>query len=83
MKVKIDIDCTPEEARSFFGVPDVKPMQDVMMKEVEQRMMANVQAMDPEVLVKTWLPAGIQGWEQMQRMFWSQMAGGDKDKKDD
>lgn len=83
MKVKIDIDCTPEEARSFFGLPDVKPMQDVMMKEVEQRMMANVQAMDPEVLVKTWLPAGIQGWEQMQRMFWSQMAGGDKDKKDD
>jgi hypothetical protein len=83
MKVKIDIDCTPEEARSFFGVPDVKPMQDVMMKEVEQRMMANVQAMDPEMLVKTWLPAGIQGWEQMQRMFWSQMAGGDKDKKDD
>jgi hypothetical protein len=83
MKVKIDIDCTPEEARSFFGVPDVKPMQDVMMKEVEQRMMANVQAMDTEMLVKTWLPAGIQGWEQMQRMFWSQMAGGDKDKKDD
>jgi hypothetical protein len=83
MKVKIDIDCTPEEARSFFGLPDVKPMQDVMMKEVEQRMMANVQAMDPEMLVKTWLPAGIQGWEQMQRMFWSQMAGGDKDKKDD
>ncbi len=83
MKVKIDIDCTPEEARSFFGLPDVKPMQDVMMKEVEQRLMANVQAMDPEVLIKTWLPAGIQGWEQMQRMFWSQMAGGDKDKKDD
>ena len=83
MKVKIDIDCTPEEARSLFGLPDVKPVQDVMMKEVEQRMMANVQAMDPEVLVKTWLPAGIQGWEQMQRMFWSQMAGGDKDKKDD
>ena len=83
MKVKIDIDCTPEEARSFFGLPDVKPMQDVMMKEVEQRLMANVQAMDPEVMIKTWLPAGIQGWEQMQRMFWSQMAGGDKDKKDD
>ena len=80
MKVKIDIDCTPEEARSFFGLPDVKPMQDVMMKEVEQRLMANVQAMDPDVLIKTWLPAGIQGWEQMQRMFWSQMAGGDKDK---
>ena len=83
MKVKIDIDCTPEEARSFFGLPDVKPMQDAMMKEVEERLKANVQAMDPEVMIKTWLPAGIQGWEQMQRMFWSQMAGSDKDKKDD
>jgi len=83
MKVKIDIECTPEEARSFFGLPDVKPMQDVMMKEVEERLKTNVQAMDPEAMIKTWLPAGIQGWEQMQRMFWSQMAGGDTDKKDD
>lgn len=83
MKVKIDIDCTPEEARSFFGLPDVKPMQDAMMKEVEARLKANVQAMDPELMIKTWLPAGIQGWEQMQRMFWSQMASGDTDKKDD
>jgi len=83
MKVKIDIECTPEEARSFFGLPDVKPMQDAMMKEVEERLKTNVQAMDPEAMIKTWLPAGIQGWEQMQRMFWSQMAGGDTDKKDD
>ncbi len=83
MKVKIDIDCTPEEARTFFGLPDVKPMQDAMMKEVEERLKASVQAMDPEAMIKTWLPAGIQGWEQMQRMFWSQMAGGDTTKKDD
>ena len=83
MKVKIDIDCTPEEARQFFGLPDVKPMQDAVMKEIEDRMLANLQAMDPETMFKTWLPAGIQGWEQMQRMFWSQMTGGDENKKDD
>lgn len=87
MKVKIDIDCTPEEARAFMGLPDVKPMQDAMMKEVEERMRANLQAMDPEAMFKTWLPAGIQGWEQLQRMFWSQMGSGgsnahDDDKKD-
>ena len=29
MKIKIDIDCTPEEAADrFFGLPDVAPMQD-------------------------------------------------------
>ncbi|MEO5335426.1 MAG: DUF6489 family protein [Magnetospirillum sp. WYHS-4] len=79
MKVTIDIDCTPEEARQFFGLPDVRPMQEALMAEVEQRMKANLAAMDPETLVKTWLPAGIQGWEQLQKMFWSQM--GPKDKK--
>lgn len=91
MKIRFDIDCTPEEARTFLGLPDVKPMQETMMKEVEQRLQANLQAMDPETLIKTWLPAGIQGWEQMQKMFWSQLSGtagggsgsGDKTSKND
>lgn len=76
MKVTINIDCTPEEARSFLGLPDVKPMQDAMMEEVEKRMRANMEAMDPETLFKTWFPVGVQGWEQLQRAFWSQMQGG-------
>ena len=35
MKVKFDIECTPQEARAFFGLPDVEPMQAAMMKELE------------------------------------------------
>ena len=62
MNVKIDIDCTPEEARTFLGLPDVKPLQEAMLKEVEAKMLANLQAMDPETMFKTWLPAGMQGW---------------------
>lgn len=73
MKVRIDIDCTPEEARQFFGLPDVRPMQETLMAEIEARMKANLTAMDPETMLKTWLPASIQGWEQLQKMFWSQM----------
>ncbi len=75
MKINIEIDCTPAEARSFLGLPDVAPMQEAMMAEVEERMKANLSAMDPETLVKTWLPAGVQGWEQLQKAFWGQMAG--------
>jgi hypothetical protein len=30
MKVHIDIDCTPEEARTFFGLPDLQPMQEAV-----------------------------------------------------
>ncbi len=76
MKIHIDIDCTPEEARTFLGLPDVAPMQKVVMEEMQKRMMANLAAMEPEQLFKTWLPAGIQGWEQMQKAFWAQMGKG-------
>lgn len=75
MKIHFDIDCTPEEARRFFGLPDVAPMQAAVMAEIEKRMLAALQAMEPEQLMKTWLPASLQGLEQMQKMFWSAMGG--------
>ncbi|MGC2854681.1 DUF6489 family protein [Novispirillum sp. DQ9] len=76
MKITIDVDCTADEARHFLGLPDVKPMQDAMMQEIQERMMANLQAMDAETLFKTWLPAQMQGLEQMQKFFWSQFNKG-------
>lgn len=76
MKVKFDIECTPEEARAFLGLPDVAPMQEALMKEIETRMMESMRSMDPETMLKTWLPATIQGWGQVQKMFWDQMNAG-------
>lgn len=73
MKVNFDIECTPEEARAFFGLPDVAPMQERMMKELEDKMLENLKSMDPETIVQTWLPATIQGWGDMQKLFWQQM----------
>jgi hypothetical protein len=81
MKVKIDIDCTPQEARQFFGLPDIEPMQKVLLAEMEERMRTALAAMDPEALFKIWLPAGVQGWEQLQKMFWSRLAGGSRSDK--
>jgi hypothetical protein len=31
MKITIDIDCTPGEARAFLGLPDVAPLQAEVM----------------------------------------------------
>jgi hypothetical protein len=73
MKITVNIDCTPDEARHFFGLPDVKPMQDALMQQIQDRMSANLQAMEPEAMLKTWLPASLQGFEQMQKIFWTQM----------
>ena len=43
-----------------------------------------LKALEPEALFQTWLPASMQGFEQMQKMFWAQMgaAGAGKDKDD-
>jgi hypothetical protein len=83
MKVTIDIDCTPEEARAFLGLPDVRPLQEAMMTELRQRMAQTIRSMDPETMLRTWLPASLEGFEQMQKMFWSQMGSASKgsDKK--
>lgn len=85
MKVKFDIECTPQEAREFFGLPDVAPMQDRMMEELEKKVAENIQSLDPQEIVKTWLPLSVQGWGEVQKMFWSQMgmAPGASQEKDD
>lgn len=73
MKVTINVECTPEEARTFMGLPDVQPMQQALMSELEDRLRSNIQAMSPENMVQTWLPASLQGADHMQKMFWNQL----------
>jgi Family of unknown function (DUF6489) len=75
MKITMNVDCTPEEARAFLGLPDVKPMQEQLMWELQERMAANIRAMEPEAMLRTWLPATLKGFEQIQEMFISQMTG--------
>ena len=81
MKVRIDIDCTPEEARAFFGLPDVKPMQDELLKQVQERMAEALRMMEPEAMLRTWLPATLKGFEQLRDAFLSQMGQGKRPDK--
>jgi uncharacterized protein DUF6489 len=73
MKITINIDCTPAEARQYMGLPDVAPMQEAMLKELQERMMANVDALQPAEMIKAWLPMGMENWLEMQEAFWKQM----------
>ena len=47
MKITIDVDCTPLEARQFMGLPDVEPMQKAAMAEIEKRMMTELERFSP------------------------------------
>lgn len=73
MKITVDIDCTPEEVRAFFGLPEVGPMQEKLLKEMQERLSAALPNMDAEAMLKTWLPATLKGFEQLQEMFLAQM----------
>ena len=73
MKVTFDIDCTPEEARKFLGLPDVVPMQEAMMKQLQDKMQDNIKAMEPETIMQTWLPMAMQNMTDMHKIFWGQM----------
>ena len=76
MKISIDVDCTPQEARGFLGLPDVEGMQQSMMEAVGERMQQAVAAMDPEALMRTWMPAGFESLEGLQKAFWAAATGG-------
>ena len=69
MKVTIDIDCTPAEARQFLGLPDVEPLQAAVMKEVERRTLAEMERFSPEGLLRNWLSVMPQNAERLQEMF--------------
>lgn len=69
MKVTVNIDCTPEEARTFMGLPDVQPLQQTMMAEVEKRMMAEMERFSPEGLMQAWFTAVPQGADMVRSMF--------------
>jgi hypothetical protein len=76
MKIHLEIDCTAEEARRFFGLPELQPLQEALLKEIEERLTANIRAMDPKTMLETWLPATLKGFERLQELFLSRMAGG-------
>ena len=73
MKVNIEVDCTPDEARRFLGLPDVAPIQQTVMAAMEKRLVDTIASTDAQQLMSQWLPAGVPGLEQWQAM-WSQLA---------
>jgi hypothetical protein len=80
MKITINVECTPEEARSFMGLPDVAPFQNMMLDEMKSRVQKATAAMDPETMLKTLFPMQSEGMAEMQKAFWGQFSGSTKGK---
>ena len=74
MKMTIEIDCTPIEARTFLGLPDVSSLNDHLVAEMKARMDANMAMIQPE-LMKNWMAFGGQATEQFQRLMTAAATG--------
>ena len=72
MKVTIDIDCTPEEARAFLGLPDLRPLHDAYLERMLSLVKDGLGPADVEKMMRAWMP----GTEQWQSAFWNLATGG-------
>ncbi len=75
MKVTINIDCTPEEARAFFGLPDLAPLHTAYIEKMQQLMADGLHSADMEKMMGQWMPAMSAGWEQWQKALWNTATG--------
>ena len=78
MKVNIEIECTPVEARTFLGLPDVTPLNDHLVAEMQRRMDANMAAMQPEELMRSWTAYGAQATEKFRNLMGMAVPGATK-----
>jgi len=69
MKMTIEVDCSPEEARRFLGLPDVAALNEHLVAEMQRRIEANMSMISPDELVKNWMSFGAGAQEQFRKLM--------------
>ncbi|PZQ65474.1 MAG: hypothetical protein DI570_01620 [Phenylobacterium zucineum] len=69
MKMTIEVDCTPEEARRFLGLPDVSGLNDHLVSEMSKRIDSNMSLLNPEEFMKNWMSFGTGAQEQFRKFM--------------
>ena len=63
MKIHLDIDCTPQEARAFFGLPDLEPVHQIYIERMQTLVREGVTAADLERMIRNWTPVFEGGFD--------------------
>ena len=70
MKIHFDIDATPQELRTFFGLPDVETLQNEMMDQIRKKMLEGGEGFDILSIMKPLLPEHMLSMSSLQKSFW-------------
>ena len=67
MKINVEVDCTPEEARRFMGLPDLTPVHEAYVHQLVDTVKNGVSSEALETMTKSWGPmsdAGFKLWQE-------------------
>jgi hypothetical protein len=68
MQFKVDVDCTPAEARAFLGLPDLQPLHDRYIEIVKDAMSGQMSLEQAEGLMRNFAPFGDAGLRMFNSM---------------
>ncbi len=71
MKVKLEIDASPEEWRRFFGMPDVTEVHEELIKQAKEKMQSA--DFDPMALMQQFMPKDMKNMAELQKNFWENL----------
>jgi len=69
MKVNVEFDCTPEEARRLMGLPDLTPIHEAYIGKMRETLEGGLRPEMFENMIKNWAPMGEAGLSFWQRLF--------------
>lgn len=76
MKVNIEIDCTPEEARSFMGLPDVSEANSLYVENITKAMKGATNPAQMQEFAAALAPMGQAGMKMFQNFVESGLRAG-------
>lgn len=85
MKINVEIDCTPEEARTFLGLPDVGKANQFYVEAISKAMKGATSVDQVQDFARNLAPMGQMGMKLFQQFMESggAFAAGATKKKDD
>lgn len=78
MKVTVELDCTPEEARRMMGLPDVAKLNETYVKELSKFLQGASSVEQLQNFTKIIAPMGEAGIKMFSSFIGGAMGGGGK-----
>lgn len=88
MKFEVEIEATPQEARSFLGLPDLTPLHEAWVERMKSFTMEGPSPEDWQRMMKSWnggvpgISEGVEAWQKLMLTAMTPPAPKKPDRKD-